>query len=106
MDKILVEELNELLHGDPYTVHPAAELFPLVAGEEFESLVNSIREHGIQTPVMFSWDQNEKPVLLDGRNRLRAADREKRRLAPASGVVYSRSRCHTLGLAPWTGDEA
>jgi len=71
----LIEELNELLHGDPYTVHPAAELFPLVEGQEFDRLVDSIREHGVQTPVMFGHDANEKPVLLDGRNRLRAVDR-------------------------------
>jgi hypothetical protein len=77
VEKVLIEELNELLHGDPYTVHPAAELFPLVEGEDFESLVNSIREHGVQTPVMFGWDENEKPVLLDGRNRLRAVERLK-----------------------------
>lgn len=77
VENVLIEELNELLHGDPYTVHPAAELFPLVEGEDFESLVNSIREHGVQTPVMFGWDENEKPVLLDGRNRLRAVERLK-----------------------------
>ncbi len=77
MKDVLIEELNELLHGDPYTVHPAAELFPLVEGQEFDRLVNSIREHGVQTPLMFGWDANEKPVLLDGRNRLRAVDRLK-----------------------------
>lgn len=75
MESVLVEELSELLNGDPYTVHPAAELFPLVEGQEFDRLVESIREHGVQTPVMFGWDANEKPVLLDGRNRLRAVDR-------------------------------
>jgi ParB-like chromosome segregation protein Spo0J len=73
----MVEELNEFTCGFPYTVHPAAELFPLVEGEEFDRLVQSIREHGIQNPVVFGWNENEKPVLLDGRNRLRAAERLK-----------------------------
>jgi ParB-like chromosome segregation protein Spo0J len=78
VQEIQVEEMNALLKGEkPFTVHPAAELFPLVEGEDFESLVNSIREHGIQTPVMFGWGDDEKPVLLDGRNRLRAVERLK-----------------------------
>lgn len=77
MTKVLIEEMNEATYGEPYTVHPAAELFPLVEGQEFERLVQSIREHGVQTPVMFGFDDNEKPVLLDGRNRLRAVERLK-----------------------------
>lgn len=77
MEKLLIEEMNEFLHGDAYTVHPAAELFPLVEGQEFDRLVQSVREHGVQTPVMFGWDDNEKPVLLDGRNRLRAVEHLK-----------------------------
>ncbi len=77
MEKVVIEELDELLHGEAYTVHPAAELFPLLEGQEFDRLVDSIREHGVQTPVMFSWDADEKPVLLDGRNRLRAVNRLK-----------------------------
>lgn len=75
MKKMMVEELNEFLHGDSYTVHPAADLFPLVEGQEFDRLVDSIRQHGIQNPVVFGFDANEKPVLLDGRNRLRAIER-------------------------------
>lgn len=77
MQKVMIEELTELCNGRPYTVHPAAELFPLVEGQEFDRLVESIREHGIQNPVVFGWDENSKPVLLDGRNRLRAVERLK-----------------------------
>lgn len=77
MKKVLIEELNDVVYGEPYTVHPAAELFPLVEGQEFDRLVESIREHGIQNPVVFGFDLQEKPVLLDGRNRLRAVERLK-----------------------------
>lgn len=49
-------------------VHPAAELFPLIEGREFASLVEDIEEHGLHDPVVFTPDGQ----LLDGRNRWRA----------------------------------
>lgn len=49
-------------------VHPAAEKFPLINGDEFDALVESIREHGLQEPCWLGVDG----TLLDGRNRLRA----------------------------------
>jgi ParB-like chromosome segregation protein Spo0J len=51
------------------TVHPAATVFPLLEGAEFDSLVESIRRSGMQTPIVLRGD-----VLLDGRNRLRAVE--------------------------------
>lgn len=50
-----------------YKVHPAASLFPLIEGEEFEELVESIKTNGQQHPIIVDGD-----VLIDGRNRLRA----------------------------------
>lgn len=50
-----------------YKVHPAASLFPLIEGEEFEELVESIKTNGQQHPIVVDGD-----VLIDGRNRLRA----------------------------------
>jgi len=94
MKDALIEELNELLHGDPYTVHPAAELFPLVEGQEFDRLVQSIRDHGIQNPVVFGFDQQERPVLLDGRNRLRAVERLKEEGITVSVPVRSFDYTH------------
>lgn len=49
-------------------VHPAAELFPLMQGDEFDSLVESIREQGLREAVWLTKDG----ALLDGRNRVRA----------------------------------
>ncbi len=49
-------------------VHPVAELFPLIHGAEFDALVQSIRNEGLEHPVMLAPDG----TLLDGRNRLRA----------------------------------
>jgi ParB-like chromosome segregation protein Spo0J len=48
-------------------VHPAASIFPLLEGDAFQSLVDSIAVHGVQNPIVCSGN-----VLIDGRNRLRA----------------------------------
>jgi len=57
-------------------IHPAAELFPLMEGEEFEGLVASIKEQGLRESVWVTADGQ----LLDGRNRVRA--------------------CHAAGIEP------
>ena len=51
-----------------YKVHPAASIFPLIEGDEFDQLVDSIARNGMHYPIVLRGDQ-----LLDGRNRLRAA---------------------------------
>ena len=53
-----------------YKVHPAASLFPLIEGEDFEDLVFSIKTLGVLQPIVVS-----KGMLVDGRNRLRAVTR-------------------------------
>lgn len=52
-------------HG---SIHPAAELFPLMDGDEFASLVESIKRDGLRESVWLTADG----ALLDGRNRVRA----------------------------------
>jgi hypothetical protein len=49
-------------------VHEAASLFPLMKGREFKDLVEDIRVNGILTPLLY-----RNGTLVDGRNRLRAA---------------------------------
>lgn len=53
----------------PYEVHPFADRFALVEGDEFDDLVESIRKHGNQQPIVLSHNRH---VLIDGRNRYRA----------------------------------
>jgi ParB-like chromosome segregation protein Spo0J len=60
----------EMKSPQSFAVHPAAEVFPLIDGEAFERLVESIRKHGVQNPVVYSGN-----TLLDGRNRIRAVER-------------------------------
>ena len=52
-------------------VHPAAELFPLIEGKEFDELCHSIGTHGLEQDIILTHDG----YLLDGRNRLRACYR-------------------------------
>lgn len=49
-------------------VHPAADLFPKLTGDELAGLAADIREHGVRVPVVV-WHGE----LLDGRNRVTAA---------------------------------
>jgi hypothetical protein len=59
--------MSEMICG--YKVHPAASLFPLIEGEEFDELCDSILKNGMRVPVLVDGD-----VLIDGRNRLRAVE--------------------------------
>jgi hypothetical protein len=61
------EQVSEEIMG--YKVHPAAAVFPLIHGEEFDELCDSILKNGLREPVVVSGD-----VLIDGRNRLRAVE--------------------------------
>lgn len=51
----------------PLEFHPLAKLFALIEGEDFDMLVEDIREHGVRDPIVIHGGQ-----ILDGRNRYRA----------------------------------
>lgn len=52
-------------------VHPAAEVFPLMEGDEFNDLVASIAVNGLREPIWLDADG----ALLDGRNRICACQK-------------------------------
>ena len=52
--------------------HALAEVFPLLEGDEFESLVADIRQNGLHQPIV-TYGQ----LILDGRNRFRACGKAK-----------------------------
>jgi N6-adenosine-specific RNA methylase IME4 len=51
----------------PFEFHEVANLFPLMDGEEFASLVTDINANGLREPI---WIHKDK--IVDGRNRYRA----------------------------------
>ena len=57
-----------------YKVHPSADVFPMMSGEELDELGDDIKAHGLKEPVKFYQDGDTK-VLLDARNRLEAMER-------------------------------
>jgi DNA-binding transcriptional regulator YdaS (Cro superfamily) len=50
-----------------YKVHPAASVFPMMEGVEFDVFVKSVRDNGLRQPITLFGG-----LVLDGRNRLRA----------------------------------
>lgn len=55
----------------PYKVHPAADAYPLIDGEDFDKLVWSIKQNGLREPITLNHDRT---VLIDGRNRYMACE--------------------------------
>jgi ParB-like chromosome segregation protein Spo0J len=53
-------------------VHPAAEIFPMMSPEEMKVLAADIAKNGLQMPIVVY--PGDKPMLLDGRNRLDAME--------------------------------
>jgi len=53
-----------------YTIHPAADLFPMISGDDMNALAADIEANGLQVPIATLDGQ-----ILDGRNRLEACTR-------------------------------
>jgi hypothetical protein len=56
---------------DKYNVHPAADVFPMMSDDELKALGEDIKANGLTSPIVI--DGNG--AVLDGRNRLEAAER-------------------------------
>jgi hypothetical protein len=58
-------------------IHPAAELFPLMASDELRALGEDIKKNGLKSRIVFWKDgaaASASACLLDGRNRLDALE--------------------------------
>ena len=56
-----------------YSVHEAAEVYPMLGDDRLQDLADSIKQDGMHFPIIFTTDEHGEPVLVDGRNRLAAA---------------------------------
>jgi len=65
-----------------YKVHPAASLFPLLVGEEFDAMVASMGIFGLAIPIVVKGE-----YLIDGRNRLRAVIEANKQSNPQGRIV-------------------
>lgn len=61
--------------GD-FESHPAADVFPMIEGEEFERLVEDVRANGLKSDVVYVTEGGQRRIL-DGRNRLKACIRAR-----------------------------
>lgn len=73
--------------GIPF--HPLANIFPLIEGEEFAALVESVRANGLIDPI-----QVFEGAVLDGRNRQRACEEAG---VPCRYVDFAGDRKAALG---------
>jgi hypothetical protein len=99
---------------DRIKVHPAAEMFPMMADDELSALAKDIAENGLrQGIVLWTPEQprfRKAPLeiyLLDGRNRLAAiercayADAEERDEAIECALTYRFPAARRSGIALW-----
>jgi ParB-like chromosome segregation protein Spo0J len=63
----MTQSRNEYLGH--FTVHPAADNFPLLEGKDYGELKAAIAARGLSVPIV-----KKGNVILDGRNRLRACE--------------------------------
>lgn len=66
-----MERSADLTKLGPYEVHPFADAFPLLDGDEFAELVADIKRNGLREPILLN---HSRTVLVDGRNRYRACE--------------------------------
>jgi len=77
---------------DVLKIHPAADLFPMMAAEEMKALGADIKARGLVVPVvLWSAQPGSEKFVLDGRNRLDSME--------AAGIDFLDSdltlKCHT-----------
>jgi ParB-like chromosome segregation protein Spo0J len=99
---ILKERLETILKEWGMTVHPDADLFPMLSGAEMSELVRDIEARGLIEPIII-----KKGEVWDGRNRLVACKEAKVEpsfKAPPAGIAAHdyiiSANIHRRHLAP------
>jgi hypothetical protein len=65
--------MSEQVKLDKLSAHPALATFPLLSAEQLAVLTQSIAEHGVLKPLVAIQAPNGAGLVIDGRNRLQAA---------------------------------
>jgi hypothetical protein len=72
---------------DVVEIHPAADLFPLMAPDELKALGADIKKNGLRVPTIWWRDPATKQLfLLDGRNRLDAIEASGRNIVDVTDL--------------------
>jgi hypothetical protein len=58
---------------DSISIHPAADMFPMLGDNDLVALGEDIKRNGLTSPIAITIE-NRKPILCDGRNRLDAME--------------------------------
>ena len=67
------EEHNQKVRSmSEVKLHPAANIFPMMEGPDFDRLCGDIQENGLLNRIIFFGETIETAELIDGRNRLKA----------------------------------
>ena len=53
--------------------HPAADVFPMLSGDELKDLADDIKAHGLHEEIT-TYRDGDETLILDGRNRLAACE--------------------------------
>ena len=69
-------------------VHPAADLFPPLTKGDLEELSRDIKENGLHRSCHIIANEDGRPVLLDGRNRLDALERIGEEITLDNTVIF------------------
>jgi hypothetical protein len=84
---------------DVQPIHPAAELFPLMAPDELKAPGEDIKKNGLKVAIVFCLaDDGKGKLLLDGRNRLDAMELIGRKLVDRRGE-FALDPMYQCGLA-------
>ena len=86
---------------DVLTVHPAADLFPLMGDAELRELGEDIKKNGLRNRVAVIEGPDDEPILIDGRNRLDAMELVGLEIVLEDVAIIACCRKHGPGFNPY-----
>ncbi|MBR1286070.1 hypothetical protein JQ597_28865 [Bradyrhizobium sp. AUGA SZCCT0177] len=87
---------------DVIKVHPAADMFPMMTADELKALGEDIKKNGMRTRVAVIDGPDDKPILIDGRNRLDAMEMVGLEIVLENVAMLACCRKCDAGFDPYT----